>query len=57
MKDIDRELGSHGQKFFEDSLRRVVGEGADMFKEIHAENIKEIAGEAMKKLGEMPPLL
>ena len=57
LKKIDRELGGHGQKFLEDSLRRVVGEGADMFKEIHVENIKDIAGDAMKKLGEMPPLI
>lgn len=50
LKDIDRHLGSPGQQFFEDSLRRIIGEGPDMFREIHVDGLKDIANEVKQKL-------
>ena len=50
LKDIDRQLGKPGQRFFEDALRRIIGSGPDMFKEIKYDGIKEVAVETFEKL-------
>ena len=46
MHDLDKMMGSKGQKFLESNLGKVIGQGPDMFNDIKLENLKEVAKEA-----------
>lgn len=46
LQDLDRMMGSKGQKFLESNLVKIIGEGPDMFKDIKLENLQEVAKEA-----------